>query len=87
MIPLPHIAESLEFLDSLSNLTIQPDGFTLSTAMGGLYLGDATFDPVWARLDPLNATVFVHPDRTVLPPDLPFSPGKPFSFFSLIPKS
>jgi hypothetical protein len=77
MIPFPHIPESLDFLDFALNRTngsLRPDGFALQTAMGGLYMGDPSFFPVYKVLNSINATVFIHPGDTVDPPELTFQP-------------
>ncbi len=79
MIPLPHVNESLEFVDlalNPTNGTLRPDGFALSTAMGNLYMGDPSFFPVYEKVDAVNATVFIHPIDTTDPPELTFTGGK-----------
>lgn len=59
-LPLPDVTGALAEVDySFSNL--DPDGVTVLTNYDGRYLGDATFDPVFAELSKRNITVFVHP--------------------------
>jgi 6-methylsalicylate decarboxylase len=38
-------------------------GFSLMSNSGGVYLGDARYEPLWADLDRRGATVFVHPTK------------------------
>jgi hypothetical protein len=87
MLPFPHVPESLEFLEFAlhpTNGTLLPDGFALLTAMGGLYMGDASFFPVYEILNGINATVFIHPGDPVNPPELTFIPRKIFLIYFLI---
>lgn len=59
-LPLPDVAGSLAEIEyAFSNL--DPDGVAVVTNYDGRYLGDATFDPVFAELSKRNVTVFVHP--------------------------
>ena len=37
------------------------DGFAALSNFDGVYLGDPRFEPVWAALDKLGATLFIHP--------------------------
>ena len=37
------------------------DGFAALSNFDGVYLGDPRFEPVWAELDRLGATLFIHP--------------------------
>jgi len=37
------------------------EGFAVLSNFGGVYLGDPRFEPVWAELDRLEATLFIHP--------------------------
>ncbi|MGW1202316.1 amidohydrolase family protein [Streptomyces cyaneofuscatus] len=59
-LPLPDVegslAEAAYALDVLG-----ADGVTVETNHGGLYLGDARFEPLWEELDRRGALVFVHP--------------------------
>jgi len=47
--------------------TLRADGVILLDNYGEKYLGDATFEPLWAGLDRRQAVVFVHPGLP-LPP-------------------
>ena len=37
------------------------EGCAILTNYGGVYLGDPRFEPVWAELDRMEATLFIHP--------------------------
>ncbi len=74
ILPLPHIAETLEFIKEAMELPVKPDGFAVTTAMGKRYLGDPNFESVWAELDKAGSVIFVHPADTVMPPNLSFGP-------------
>jgi 6-methylsalicylate decarboxylase len=37
------------------------EGFAIQSNYSGVYLGDPRFEPVWAELDRLGATLFIHP--------------------------
>jgi len=50
---IPEIHRSLDELDA--------DGFAIQSNYHGMYLGDPGLEPVWAELDRLHATVFLHP--------------------------
>jgi predicted TIM-barrel fold metal-dependent hydrolase len=41
------------------------DGFAATAVYNGVWLGDASLDPIWATLNESHATVFVHPDAYV----------------------
>jgi 6-methylsalicylate decarboxylase len=43
--------------------TLHADGFTLETNHHGLYLGDSTFDSVFAELNRRKAKIFIHPTQ------------------------
>jgi predicted TIM-barrel fold metal-dependent hydrolase len=51
---------------------LKTDGFAISCLYNGIYLGDASLDPVWAELDRLKAVVFAHPSAFA-----PASLGRP----------
>jgi hypothetical protein len=53
-------------LSEISRITLA-DGFAVTTVYNGVWLGDASLDPVWATLNEIHATVFVHPDAYVAP--------------------
>tara|TARA_R110002003_G_scaffold145_15_gene13463 strand:- start:2247 stop:3380 length:1134 start_codon:yes stop_codon:yes gene_type:complete len=58
-LPLPDIGAALEEVDRSWN--DGADGFGLMTNYAGVYLGDTSFDAIFARLNDLHAPVFVHP--------------------------
>ena len=51
---------------------LKADGFAVSCIYNGVYLGDASLDPMWAELDRLQAVVFAHPSAFA-----PASLGRP----------
>jgi predicted TIM-barrel fold metal-dependent hydrolase len=59
-LPLPNVDASLaEIAYALEVLKV--DGFVMLTNCGGVYLGDAKFDPVFDELNRRSAVVFMHP--------------------------
>ena len=52
-------------IDEIHHATgmLHADGFIIATNYSGAYFGDERLEPVWAELDRLSATVFVHPVR------------------------
>ncbi|WP_147371122.1 amidohydrolase family protein, partial [Meiothermus luteus] len=59
-LPLPDVEAVLaELAYALDVLGL--DGVALFTQVGGRYLGDELFEPLWAELDRRGAYVFVHP--------------------------
>src|ERR1700737_3551044 len=65
-LPLPDIDGALRELDHSLD-TLQADGVVLLANYAGEYLGDATFEPLWAALDRRQAVVFIHPGQPALP--------------------
>jgi 6-methylsalicylate decarboxylase len=59
-LPLPDVAGSLEELRYALD-ELDSDGVTVETNARGAYLGDESFEPVWAELSRRQAVVFVHP--------------------------
>lgn len=90
LLPLPHIRETLDFLQEIA--TDFPDGFGLTTSLGTdnqydtivdrtltnvpgkKYFAESQFEPVWAALNEAKATIFLHPTDTVMPPNLQWGP-------------
>ncbi|MDV3128630.1 amidohydrolase [Mycobacterium sp. 21AC1] len=72
-LPLPDvdgaIAEAARAFDELS-----ADGVVLQSNVRGRYLGDSSFEPLWAELNERSAVVHVHPNQ----PPLPALAGTPF---------
>src|SRR3954447_26142941 len=61
MVPLPDVDAALSELDhALDTL----DGLLMTTHVGGMYLGDPAWEPLYAELDRRGAHVFVHPTLT-----------------------
>lgn len=58
-LPLPDVDSVMEEIEQAVEEGC--DGFGLMTNYHGRYLGDASFDPVFARLNELGATIFIHP--------------------------
>lgn len=59
-LPLPDVQASLDEIDyALDNLGAY--GFALMTNAHGTYLGDASLDPVFEKLNQRHAIVFMHP--------------------------
>lgn len=72
-LPLPDvdgaIAEAARAFDELS-----ADGVVLQSNVHGRYLGDPSFEPLWAELNERSAVVHIHPNQ----PPLPALAGTPF---------
>jgi predicted TIM-barrel fold metal-dependent hydrolase len=60
-IPLPDIDASLEELSYAVDV-LRFDGLVLFTNSNGVYLGDATLEPVFEELERRKSVVFVHPN-------------------------
>jgi 6-methylsalicylate decarboxylase len=60
MLPLPHIDETLKEIGYAFD-TLKVDGVGLMTSYGKIWLGDASFAPVWEELNRREAIVYTHP--------------------------
>jgi predicted TIM-barrel fold metal-dependent hydrolase len=58
--PMPHIEATLAEI-AYAYDTLKVEGIGLFTSYGDTYLGNASFDAVFAELNRRNAVVFVHP--------------------------
>ena len=59
-LPLPDVDAAMAEIDYCCD-RLGVHGFTLLTNIGGTYLGDATFQPVFRELDRRHARLFIHP--------------------------
>jgi predicted TIM-barrel fold metal-dependent hydrolase len=59
-LPLPDVDAALEEITYALD-TLKAGGFVMLTNYGGVYLGDARFDPVFDELNRRAAIVFIHP--------------------------
>jgi len=60
MLPLGDPARAVSEIRRASE-ELGAEGFAALSNFDGVYLGDERFDPVWAELDQLGATLFIHP--------------------------
>jgi 6-methylsalicylate decarboxylase len=83
MPPLTDIAGCLEEIDRAFN-HLGADGVTLLSSYPkdnqSLYLGNESFQPIWEKLESLNAVVFIHPTGSVMPPVNKYAPQPLFDF-------
>ena len=66
-LPLPDLEGALLEVSHALDV-LHADGVVLMSNYGDRFLGDPSFEPVWAELDRRAAVVLVHPTRTTLPP-------------------
>ncbi|MBP6604133.1 MAG: amidohydrolase family protein [Nitrospira sp.] len=59
-LPLPDVEGSLAEIGFAFDM-LKADGLSLEVNCGGIYAGDARFDPVLAELDPRGAVLLLHP--------------------------
>jgi len=59
-IPLPDVDASLKEITYALD-TLKLDGIGTLTSIGTKYMGDKSFEPVWAELNRRNAIVYTHP--------------------------
>ncbi|MBV8454308.1 MAG: amidohydrolase [Deltaproteobacteria bacterium] len=59
-LPLPNIDAALEEISYAFDV-LKVDGFIMLTNLGGIYLGNAKFDPIFDELNRRSAVVFIHP--------------------------
>lgn len=71
-LPLPDMEASLEELRYAFE-HLHADGVVLLSNYRGVYLGDASYAPLWQALDELGAVVFIHPAK----PPMDVIPGLP----------
>jgi predicted TIM-barrel fold metal-dependent hydrolase len=76
-LPLPDIESSLEEIDfALDRLGAK--GFALMSNANGIYLGDASLDPIFTHLNTRKAIIFIHPTScNVLLHEDPYSHASP----------
>lgn len=88
-LPLPDVPAALEEIDKAREEGC--DGFALMTNYHGTYLGDAVFDPIFARFNEIRAKVFIHPTAPCMQcphgapiSAIPFGDGYPIPIFEFI---
>lgn len=89
-LPLPNVEDALAEIDQA--VADGCDGFALMTNYHGRYIGDEAFDPVFAKLNGLGATVFLHPtapciahaDRSTVTMALPLGDRYPIPVFEFL---
>lgn len=59
-LPLPDVDAAIAEIEYCSE-RLAADGFAILTNIGGTYLGDPAFEPVFAELDRRSARLFIHP--------------------------
>ena len=64
-VPLPDVDGALSEIQYALD-TLRADGVILLGNYAEKYLGDSTFEPLWAELDRRQAVVFVHPGQPPL---------------------
>ncbi|MTD58009.1 amidohydrolase family protein [Amycolatopsis pithecellobii] len=64
---LPDVEACLEEADAALG-ELGADGVVLFASVGGVYLGDPSFDPLMAELDRRGSVIFVHPMGIAAPP-------------------
>jgi predicted TIM-barrel fold metal-dependent hydrolase len=64
-LPFPDVEASLEEIEYAYD-TLGVDGVVLYSSQGGTYLGDSSYEPIFAELERRKAIVFIHP--TTIPP-------------------
>lgn len=79
VLPLPHVDSALEELDYALDV-LGLDGVGMVTNVGGTYVGDTAFDPIWEELGRRGTPTFIHPTAA---PSLAQQPsfGLPASLF------
>jgi 6-methylsalicylate decarboxylase len=63
-LPLPDVDAAIAEIAYCTD-ELDVDGFVLLTNVGGTYLGDPAWDPVWHELDRRGARVLIHPTSPV----------------------
>ena len=64
-LPLPDVDAAIREVHHAFEV-LGADGVVLLSNYDDLYLGDRTFEPLWAELDGRSSVVFIHPGRTSL---------------------
>ncbi len=66
-VPMPNVENTVAEITRAYD-DYKADGIILISSYKGVYLGDKTFDPVWAELNKRKAVIFIHPGIPELKP-------------------
>lgn len=70
-LPLPHVDSTIAALQYAEDVcSPKPDGYAITTSANNKYLAHESFWPIWEECNRRSVVLFVHPNETVMPPQL-----------------